>query len=98
MRQGEVVGIFPEGTRTPDARFDDLEDGFAYIALRSGAPVVPVAISGTEAVFPPGKKFPKFVKIRVKVGEPFRLGEGRPACCPVAGPRSDDEAQRRLAA
>jgi CMP/dCMP kinase len=77
LEQGEIVGIFPEGTRTPGARFDELEEGFAYVALKSGAPIVPVAISGTEAVFPPGSKRPHFVKIRVSVGEPFRLGARR---------------------
>ena len=75
LAAGEVVGIYPEGTRRPDARFDDPEDGFAYIALRSGAPIVPVALSGTEAVLPRGRRFPRFVKIRVRIGEPFRLGE-----------------------
>jgi cytidylate kinase len=74
LSSGEVVGIYPEGTRRPDARFDEVEDGFAYIALKSGAPIVPIALSGTEAILPRGRKLPKFVKIRVVVGEPFRLG------------------------
>lgn len=99
LRQGEVVGIFPEGTRTPGARFDVLEEGFAYIALRTGAPVVAVAISGTEAVFPPGRKLPQLVKVRVKVGEPFRLGEGHTGVLPRPQVRAaTTEAQRRLAA
>lgn len=76
LAAGEVVGIFPEGTRTPGARYQELEEGFAYIALKSGAPIVPAAISGTEAVFPPGKKFPRFVRIDVAVGPPFTLGTG----------------------
>jgi 1-acyl-sn-glycerol-3-phosphate acyltransferase len=76
LAQGEVVGIFPEGTRRPDARFERLEEGFAYVALRSGAPIVPLAISGTESVFPPGGRVPKLVKVRVAVGEPFRLASG----------------------
>ena len=74
LANGELVGIYPAGTRKPDSRFEDLEDGFTYIALKSGAPIVPVALSGTEAVLPRGRRFPKFVKIRVVVGEPFRLG------------------------
>jgi cytidylate kinase len=82
LAEGEVVGIFPEGTRRPMARFEELEEGFAYVALRSGAPVVPVAISGTEAVFPPGGKLPRPVKIRVAVGAPFRLGEGHTGVLP----------------
>jgi cytidylate kinase len=99
LREGEVVGIFPEGTRTPMARFDDLEEGFAYIALRTGAPVVGVAISGTEAVFPPGRKLPQLVKIRVKIGEPFRLGEGHTGVMPRPLVRAaTTEAQGRLAA
>jgi 1-acyl-sn-glycerol-3-phosphate acyltransferase len=74
LGRGELVGVYPEGTRTPQARFEHVEDGLAYLALRSGAPVVPVAISGTEAVFPPGQRLPKLVRIRAAVGEPFTLG------------------------
>lgn len=77
LEQGELVGIYPEGTRSPESRFAVLEEGFAYIALKAGVPIVPVALSGTEAVLPHGRKFPRFVKIRIKVGEPFRLTEQR---------------------
>ena len=97
LAAGEVVGIYPEGTRRPDARFDEPEDGFAYIALRSGAPIVPVALSGTEAVLPRGRKFPKFVKIRVRIGEPFRLGERHTGVLPRPRIReATAEAQERL--
>ena len=99
LRQGEVVGIFPEGTRTPEARFDELEEGFAYIALRTGAPVVGVAISGTEAVLPPGRKLPQLVKIRAKIGEPFRLGDPRTGVIPRSQVRAATmQAQHRLTA
>jgi 1-acyl-sn-glycerol-3-phosphate acyltransferase len=94
---GEVVGIFPEGTRRPLARFEELEEGFAYVALKSGAPIVPVAISGTEAVFPPGGKRPRFVKIRVAIGEPFRVGAGHTGVLPRARVREATvEAQQRF--
>jgi cytidylate kinase len=97
LDKGEVVGIYPEGTRRPDARFDEVEDGFAYIGLKSGAPIVPVAMSGTEAVLPHGRKFPRFVKIRVHVGEPFRLGERHAGLLPRARIReASAEAHRRL--
>ncbi|MEX0875282.1 MAG: (d)CMP kinase [Actinomycetota bacterium] len=97
---GDLLGIFPEGTRTPDARFDVLEEGFAYIALKSGAPILPVAISGTEGVFPPGRKMPKLVTIRASVGEPFRLGDrARDGIVPRSRIREATvEAQRRFAA
>ena len=97
LAAGEVVGIYPEGTRRPDARFDEPEDGFAYIALRSGAPIVPVALSGTEAVLPHGRKLPRFVKIRVRIGEPFRLGERHTGVLPRSRIReATAEAQARL--
>lgn len=73
LAQGDLVGIYPEGTRRPDSRFEEVEEGFAYIAVRSGAPIVPIGLSGTEAVFPKGRKLPRIVKIRVVVGKPFRL-------------------------
>lgn len=99
LKSGEIVGIFPEGTRTPSARFEELEEGFAYVALKSGAPIVPVAISGTEAVFPPGSKLPRLVKIRVAVGEPFHLsGRQGAGILPRARIREATvEAQQRLA-
>lgn len=84
LAAGEVVGIFPEGTRRPMARFEEMEEGFAYVALKSGAPIVPVAISGTEAVFPPGGKLPRPVQIRVGIGEPFRVGERHTGVLPRA--------------
>ncbi len=73
LAQGNLVGIYPEGTRKPDSRFDEVEEGFAYIAVRSGAPIVPIGMSGTEAVFPKDRKLPRVVKIRVVIGKPFRL-------------------------
>ncbi|HVL81705.1 MAG TPA: (d)CMP kinase [Actinomycetota bacterium] len=74
LRRGELVGLFPEGTRLPDARFDHVEDGIAYVALKSGAPVVPVALSGTEAIKPAGQRVPRLVRVRALVGEPVHLG------------------------
>lgn len=97
LAAGEVVGIFPEGTRRPLARFEEMEEGFAYVALKSGAPIVPVAISGTEAVFPPGGKLPRPVKIRVGIGEPFRVGDRHVGVLPRARVRdATAEAQQRF--
>lgn len=97
LDQGELVGIYPAGTRKPDSRFEDLEDGFTYIALKSGAPIVPVAVSGTEAVLPRGRRFPRFVKIRMLIGEPFRLGERHAGMLPRAKIRAATaEAKQRL--
>jgi CMP/dCMP kinase len=99
LEAGEVVGIYPEGTRSPDSRFEEVEDGFAYIALKSGAPIVPIALSGTESVLPRGRKFPRFVKIRLLVGEPFRLGNGHAGPLPRSRIRAaTSEAHEKLTA
>lgn len=98
LAAGHVVGIFPEGTRRQENRFQQLEEGFAYVAMRSGAPIVPVAISGTEAVFPPGRRLPRLVKVRVAVGEPFRLEGPRTGVLPRSQIRAATaQAQKRLA-
>lgn len=99
LETGKILGIFPEGTRTPGARFETLEEGFAYIALKSGAPIIPVAISGTEAVFPKGRKLPRPAKIRVHVGEQFTLGGPYAGVLPRPRIREGtEEARRRLTA
>lgn len=69
LEQGKVLGIFPEGARkkvVPDAQ---VQGGVAFIALKSGAPVVPVACIGTDRGFPLGWTKP----LVVRVGEPINL-------------------------
>jgi 1-acyl-sn-glycerol-3-phosphate acyltransferase len=56
LRQGRAFGIYPEGTRSPDGRLYKFRTGVARVALRSGAPVVPVGVVGTRAVQPPGTR------------------------------------------
>ena len=55
---GNVFGIYPEGTRSLDGRLYRGRTGVAWLALTSGAPVVPVALEGTERLQPVGKRFP----------------------------------------
>ncbi len=99
LSDGQLVGIYPEGTRRPDSRFEEVEEGFAYIAVRSGAPIVPIALSGTEAVFPKDKKLPRFVKIRVVIGEPFRFPPHTSGVLPRARiKQATVDAQQRLSA
>ncbi len=70
--------LFPEGTRSPGA-LKEGSDGATYIALRSGAPILPVAITGTERVRGVAKIAFHFQRLRVVIGEPFTLPvvEGR---------------------
>ncbi|WP_017613437.1 lysophospholipid acyltransferase family protein [Nocardiopsis salina] len=70
---GEVFGIFPEGTRSPDGRLYKAQTGLAWLALTTGAPVVPLALSGTERILPPGRKVPSFNRVGVRFGTPVDL-------------------------
>jgi 1-acyl-sn-glycerol-3-phosphate acyltransferase len=71
LRKGGLFGIYPEGTRSPDGRLYKGKVGVARLALESGAPVIPVAMVGTEKAQPLGKVLPKPVSIGVKLGAPL---------------------------
>jgi 1-acyl-sn-glycerol-3-phosphate acyltransferase len=74
LEGGGVLGIYPEGTRSPDGRLYRGHTGVARLAQQCGAPVVPVAQFGTVEVQPIGVMFPKpFKRVRVRMGEPLRF-------------------------
>jgi 1-acyl-sn-glycerol-3-phosphate acyltransferase len=75
LRQGAVLGIFPEGTRSPDGSLYRFRTGVARLALRSGAPVVPVGIVGTRAVQPPGSRRWHLAPVEVNFGPALHFGE-----------------------
>lgn len=78
LRQGRCVVIFPEGTRNPAPTLRPPELGVAVLAAWSGAPVLPVAIVGSEHLLPKGRWFPRPTPVRVKVGRPLRFtSDGR---------------------
>ena len=68
LREGQVVGIFPEGTRSPDGRLLELQGGTALLALKSGAPILPVAITGTQRAMPKGAWWPRRVPVEIRIG------------------------------
>ncbi len=72
LRRGRVLGMFPEGTRSGGKGLTRGEPGTALIALRSGVPVVPVAIWGTENVKLP-RDFFRRTRVHLRFGEPFTL-------------------------
>lgn len=88
LRDGNVLGIYPEGTRSRDSKIGTFREGAALLALRSAALVVPVAVSGTEQLWPRGSLLPRrAAKIRMVIGEPrrFTRSEGaRPALSLIA--------------
>jgi 1-acyl-sn-glycerol-3-phosphate acyltransferase len=75
LRRGELVLMFPEGTRTTDGQVQDFKPGFISIARRAGVPLVPVAIVGAFDVLPKGKKFPRRRTIKIVVGKNFHPDE-----------------------
>lgn len=71
IQGGEPLVIFPEGTRQKGPTVQPLFEGAAYVAGRTGVPIVPVGIGGSEAALPKGARFPHPVKVHVIVGEPI---------------------------
>ncbi|MGX7826885.1 lysophospholipid acyltransferase family protein [Actinokineospora sp. 24-640] len=71
LREGNLMGIYPEGTRSPDGRLYRGKTGVARIALQAGVPVVPVAMFGTDKANPIGSKMWRPTRIRIKVGKPL---------------------------
>jgi 1-acyl-sn-glycerol-3-phosphate acyltransferase len=71
LRAGNLAGIYPEGTRSPDGRLYRGKTGVARLALLSGAPVVPVVMLNADEIQPPGTVIPKIKRVRIRFGEPM---------------------------
>ena len=71
LREGHLLGIYPEGTRSPDGRLYKGKTGLARMVLESRVPVVPVAMFGTDKANPIGSKMWRPYKIRIKIGKPL---------------------------
>lgn len=82
LQAGQPLGYFPEGTRSKDGCLRRAKPGIAFLARRSGAPLVPIAISGTPEA---GLRVPPRTDIVVRVGPPFTLAD-------LDGRRMDDQA------
>jgi 1-acyl-sn-glycerol-3-phosphate acyltransferase len=74
LEEGNLFGIYPEGTRSPDGRLYRGRPGVGYLALKSGLPVLPVAMIGTRRVLPPGSVVPRPGRIEIRVGAPMKFG------------------------
>jgi 1-acyl-sn-glycerol-3-phosphate acyltransferase len=71
LREGELAGIYPEGTRSPDGRLYRGKTGVARLTLSSGAPVVPVVMLNADEIQPPGKIMPRLKRVKIRFGEPM---------------------------
>lgn len=90
LRRGGVFGIYPEGTRSRDGLLHRGHTGVARLALRSGAPVVPVGLVGTRDIQPPERKLPRvFRPVTIRFGSPLDF-------TPLAGREGDRMVLRRI--
>ena len=82
LTEGKLVGIYPEGTRSPDGRLYRGKIGVARLALETGAPVIPVAMIGTDKMQPLGSRFPdpRRAKITTIFGAPMDFSDLMPQC------------------
>ncbi len=82
VRNGLLLGVYPEGTRSPDGRLYRGKTGVARMAMDAGVPVLPVAMSGTDRVQPIGKVIPHLARVGVRIGAPMHPPS--PAATPEA--------------
>ncbi|MFI7015872.1 lysophospholipid acyltransferase family protein [Streptomyces sp. NPDC050164] len=89
LADGRAFGIYPEGTRSLDGRLYRGRTGVAWLALTTGAPVVPVALTGTDRLQPVGRRLPRYHRITVEFGIPLH--------CPAPARDSRPAEARRAA-
>ena len=76
LSEGNILAVFPEGTRSPDGRLQPAKDGVTVLALRSNAWIVPIGIANSDLLWPRGTKMPQRTpRVIVRIGTPFRLAE-----------------------
>jgi 1-acyl-sn-glycerol-3-phosphate acyltransferase len=71
LAEGKLLGLYPEGTRSPDSRLYRGKTGVARMALESGVPVLPVAMINTDHIQPTGRIIPRLGRVGVKIGAPL---------------------------
>jgi 1-acyl-sn-glycerol-3-phosphate acyltransferase len=111
LRAGEPLVVFPEGTRKEGPTIGELHEGAAFLAARTGAPIVPVGIAGSDRAMPKGAKVPRPAKVEIVIGPrvdapkpeagarvPRRLVTATTAALRTALQAAYDEACARLSA
>ena len=89
LRRGELFGIYPEGTRSPDGRLYRGKTGMARLAVAADVPIIPCAMIDTDKAQPPGQVIPNVMRVGVRVGRPIHHPEH-------AGQIDDHEALRKI--
>jgi cytidylate kinase len=92
LEAGQVLAVFPEGTRSRDGALQTVREGVGMLALRSGAPVLPVAVIDSDLAWPRGQLLPRFGRrVTVRFGEPFKV-DGMPKSSAQLGHKHDRRA------
>lgn len=92
LESGAAVALYPEGTRSLDGRLYKGRTGVAFLALQTGAPVVPVGLIGTDKIMPVGAKFPSVrERVTIRFGEALDLSHHGPASSGRARRTATDE-------
>ncbi len=101
---GNILAVFPEGTRSPDGRLQLAKDGVAVLAARSGATIVPIGVGDSDRLWPKGRRMPQRTpSVTVRIGRPFKLADAfaegagtiRPDDDPPAADRAGVASRRR---
>ena len=95
---GHVLMMYPEGTRSRDLKLHRPFAGAGFLARKSGAPIVPVAVWGSEHVLPTGASWPRHADVFIQFGEPFQLPERNPDGTRMTHQQSADHMMARVAA
>jgi cytidylate kinase len=100
LEAGQVLAVFPEGTRSRDGALQQVREGVGMLALRSGAAVLPVAVVDSDLAWPRGRLLPRFGRrVTVRFGEPFRpVDELASAGTPAKGRQATETATRSIMA
>ena len=75
LKQGKIIGIYPEGTRTLTGKLQRGKTGAARLALAARVPILPVGLIGTFDILPKGKNIPRFKRATVNIGKPIYFNE-----------------------
>ena len=71
LRRGDLLALYPEGTRSPDGRLYKGRTGVARMALEAGVPIIPVAMIDTDKAQPTGKIIPRIMRVGIRIGQPL---------------------------
>lgn len=98
LEDGHVLMMYPEGTRSRDLQMHRPYAGAGFLARKSQAPIVPVAVWGSEDVLPTGASWPRHANVHIEFGDPFLLPERNPDGTVMSHQQSADYMMSRVAA